>query len=313
MVYQHSYLPEGVLVPTLCFFKDGPKQEVDLETVARHAVRLAKAGVVGLAVHGTTGEPLLLSREERRQVLKATRDALDQAGYQDLPIIAGCGVTSTWETIDLCQEAATLGASFAMVVAPGYYKGVMSDEVLEEFFTDVADASPIPIVLYNFPGIANGIDLELDLIKRLAKHKNIVGIKLSCGSVSKGARLQAVFDGKDFGVYGGLADTMLHNVAFNGTLGAISGLGNIAPASLVKVFNLYKQGKFDEAKKAQEAVSIAGELEIKGGVPGMRYGVVKYYGYGGISRKPLPEASEELKKDMIRWLDPLMSQEDLKA
>lgn len=63
---------------------------------------------------------------------------------------------------------------------------------------------------------------------------------------------------------------MLHNVALNGTLGAISGLGNIAPASLVKVFNLYKQGKFDEAKKAQEAVSIAGELEIKGGVPGMR-------------------------------------------
>jgi hypothetical protein len=63
---------------------------------------------------------------------------------------------------------------------------------------------------------------------------------------------------------------MLHNVALNDTLGAISGLGNIAPASLVKVFNLYKQGKFDEAKKAQEAVSIAGELEIKGGVPGMR-------------------------------------------
>jgi dihydrodipicolinate synthase/N-acetylneuraminate lyase len=108
-----------------------------------------------------------------------------------------------------------------------------------------------------------------------------------------------------------LFDRMLHNVALNGTLGAISGLGNIAPASLVKVFNLYKQGKFDEAKKAQEAVSIAGELEIKGGVPGMRvsgcasvtmnacckflitsyvlspwqYGVVKYYGYGGISRK----------------------------
>jgi dihydrodipicolinate synthase/N-acetylneuraminate lyase len=64
--------------------------------------------------------------------------------------------------------------------------------------------------------------------------------------------------------------SMLHNVALNGTLGVISGLGNIAPAALVKVFKLYKEGKFDEAKKAQEAVSIAGELEIKGGVPGMR-------------------------------------------
>lgn len=66
------------------------------------------------------------------------------------------------------------------------------------------------------------------------------------------------------------ATSMLHNVALNGTLGVISGLGNIAPAALVKVFRLYKEGKFEEAKKAQEAVSIAGELEIKGGVPGMR-------------------------------------------
>lgn len=94
-----------------------------------------------------------------------------------------------------------------MVVAPGYYKSLMTDEVIEQYFTDVANASPIPIVLYNFPGIANGIDLELDLIKRLAKHKNIVGVKLSCGSVSKAARLQAEFRPQDFGVYGGLADT----------------------------------------------------------------------------------------------------------
>lgn len=92
----------------------------------------------------------------------------------------------SWETVELCNEAATLGASFAMVVAPGYYRGLMSDTVLESFFTEVADKSKIPIVLYNFPGIANGIDLELDLIKKLAKHKNVVGIKLSCGSVAKG-------------------------------------------------------------------------------------------------------------------------------
>jgi len=96
-------------------------------------------------------------------------------------------------------------------------------------FRQVADNSSIPIVLYNFPGIANGIDLDFDLIKGLAAHPNIVGIKLSCGSVSKGewyyllkrlesqkphlrepttgARLQSQFDAKDFGVYGGLADT----------------------------------------------------------------------------------------------------------
>lgn len=84
-----------MLVPTLCFFKDTPKQELDIETIKQHTIRLAKAGIAGFAVHGTTGEPVLLSREERRQVLKAHREALDENGFEDIPIIAGCGVSST--------------------------------------------------------------------------------------------------------------------------------------------------------------------------------------------------------------------------
>jgi dihydrodipicolinate synthase/N-acetylneuraminate lyase len=84
-----------VLVPTLCFFKDTPAQELDIPTIKKHVLRLAKAGVAGLAVHGTTGEPVLLSREERREVLKATREALDGAGFDDIPIIVGAGVQST--------------------------------------------------------------------------------------------------------------------------------------------------------------------------------------------------------------------------
>lgn len=83
-------------MPTLCFFEDTPEQALDLPTIQKHVVRLAGSGVAGLAVHGTTGEPVLLSREERRQVLIATRQALDNAGYKDLPIIAGTGVYSTF-------------------------------------------------------------------------------------------------------------------------------------------------------------------------------------------------------------------------
>ena len=82
-------------MPTLCFFEDSPEQALDIPTIKKHVLRLADAGVAGLAVHGTTGEPVLLSREERRLVLTATREALDTAGYQDLPIIAGTGVYST--------------------------------------------------------------------------------------------------------------------------------------------------------------------------------------------------------------------------
>lgn len=83
-------------MPTLCFFEDTLEEALDLPTIQKHVVRLAGSGVAGLAVHGTTGEPVLLSREERRQVLIATRQALDNAGYKDLPIIAGTGVYSTF-------------------------------------------------------------------------------------------------------------------------------------------------------------------------------------------------------------------------
>lgn len=103
--------------------------------------RLAKAGVTGLVVNGTTGEPAHLSRAERRATLTASREALDGAGFPNMPIIAGCGVPSTWETIELCVEAAELGAAFVLVLPPSYYKAAMSEELIYKFFVDVRPLS----------------------------------------------------------------------------------------------------------------------------------------------------------------------------
>ncbi|KAL7415653.1 dihydrodipicolinate synthetase family protein [Mrakia frigida] len=304
-------LPTGVFVPTLAFFLDTPAQEVDLPTTAKHAIFLAKAGVAGLTVHGTTGEPALLSREEKRAILKCTREALDGAGFKDLPIVSGVGVSSTWETIDLCKEAASLGANYALVVGPGMYKGAMTDDALEAYFVEVADASPIPVLLYNFPGISNGLDLDVPLIRKLAKHNNIVGIKLSCGSVGKAARLTSLFSPSEFAVYGGLADTLLHGLMASGTLGAVSGLGNIAPHACVRVVKLFQEGKIAEAQKAQGELSMAGEIELKGGVPGMRAGLVRYHQYGGVCRRPIPQPTEALKTAVEGWIGHLMDRENL--
>lgn len=93
----------GIFVPTLAFFESGPSQEVDLPTTAQHAVFLANSGVAGLTVHGTTGEPALLSRDERRAILTATREGLDKEGFENLPIVVGCGVSSTYvPLVPLC-------------------------------------------------------------------------------------------------------------------------------------------------------------------------------------------------------------------
>lgn len=134
----------------------------------------------------------------------------------------------------------------------------------------IADTSAIPIQIYNFPGIANGLDLSLPLIQSLAPHPNIVGVKLSCGNVGKGACLSASFPQSQFAVLGGLADTLLHGLLASGSSGAVTGLANIAPRACVKVYNLFKEGKIEEARKAQLALSLAGGIEVGGGIPGMR-------------------------------------------
>lgn len=300
----------GIYVPTLCFFK-GEKQEIDHEAITTHVQRLARGGVHGLVANGTTGEPAHLTRAERTAVVKTHRAALDSAGFKNLPLIVGTGVSSTWETIEITKEAAEAGGNYAMVIPPGYFKSAMTDAALEAFFTEVADASPIPILLYNFPGVgaSNGIDLDLSLIAKLAKHPNIVGIKLSCGNLGKAARLAALYSQDEFAIFMGLAETILHGLTGSGISGAITGLGNNAPKTCVRLFELYQKGELEEARKAQKEVSAAGELELKGGIPGMRYGCQHYFGYGGESRRPFPPISEEIKAKTVAWLDPIMGRE----
>ncbi|CUA71035.1 L-threo-3-deoxy-hexylosonate aldolase [Rhizoctonia solani] len=302
--------PPGIYVPTLCFFK-GEKQEVDHETITKHVQRLARAGVQGLVANGTTGEPSHLSRAERSAVIKTHRAALDSAGFQKLPLIVGTGVSSTWETIELTKEAAEAGGSFAMILPPGYFKSAMTDASIESYYTEVADASPIPILLYNFPGVgaSNGIDLELSLIAKLAKHPNIVGIKLSCGNLGKAARLAALYSQDEFAIFMGLAEMLLHGLAGSGISGAITGLANDAPKACVRVYELHVKGDLEGARQAQREVSKAGEIELKGGIHAMRYGCVHYFGYGGDSRRPFQPIGEELKSKTVAWLDPLMDRE----
>ncbi|CAE6406177.1 unnamed protein product [Rhizoctonia solani] len=302
--------PPGIYVPTLCFFK-GEKQEIDHETITKHVQRLAHGGVRGLVANGTTGEPSHLSRAERIAVIKTHRAALDSAGFNNLPLIVGTGVSSTWETIELTKEAAEAGGNFAMVLPPGYFKSSMTNASLEAFFTEVADASPIPIVLYNFPGVggSNGIDLDLSLIAKLAKHPKIVGIKLSCGNLGKAARLTAMYSQDEFAIFMGLAETLLHGLTGSGISGAITGLANDAPKACVQVYDLYAKGDLEGAQKAQKELSAAAEIELGGGIPAMRYGCVHYFGYGGESRRPFQPITDEIKAKTVAWLDPLMAKE----
>ena len=283
----------GVYVPTVTFFKNS-RQDLDLNVIAQHAVRLAKAGVAGLTTQGSNGEAVHLSREERKLVTRTTRKALDDAGYHSMPIIVGCGSQSTRETVELCHEALASGGDCALVLPPSYYKPMYKSDSLLEFFHDVADASPVPVVIYNYPGAVAGIDMDSDVITKLAKHPNIVGCKLTCGNTGKLSRIASAVDaatpsghGSGFMCMGGSADFTLQTLVVGGS-GVICGLGNVTPKACVRVVELYAAGKLAEATKLQAIVARGDWAAITGGIVGTKSALTTYYGYGGIARKPLP-------------------------
>ncbi|KAF2096636.1 dihydrodipicolinate synthetase [Rhizodiscina lignyota] len=292
----------GIYVPTVAFFQ--ANEDVDLETTARHAVRLAEAGVTGITVQGSNGEAVHLSPKERALITLTTREALDNASFKHVPVMVGCGAQSTRETIELCQDAYRAGGDCALVLPPSYYSSLYGKEDVLQYFRDVADESPIPILIYNYPPAASGRDLSSDEIIELAKHPNIVGCKLTCGNTGKLNRIAAATQaasfsnlGSGFLCMGGSADFLLQTLIGGGS-GIIAGLANISPKALVHLYDLVERERFTESRKIQAIVARGDWTAIQGGLVGTKSALNSFFGYGGFPRRPLPRPSKEEK---LRW------------
>ncbi len=302
----HRPLLPGVYVPTLAFF-DLITEDLDLTTTAQHAVRLARAGVAGLATQGSNGEAVHLTALERNAVTRTTRRALDDVGFHDMPLIVGCGAQSTREAIALCRDAFAAGGDYALVLPPSYYRGLFSAESVTEYFLDVANASPIPLLVYNYPQAVGGMDLDSDAIIRLSRHRNIVGCKLTCGNTGKLNRIVAgANDG--FMCFGGSADFTLQTLVGGGA-GIIAGLANVAPRACVEVVELWQAGKVKKARRLQEIVARGDWVAIRRGVVGTKAVLEKVFGYGGFGRKPLPRPSEEEAEVATKEMQELLTLE----
>ncbi|KAK5995340.1 Dihydrodipicolinate synthase-like [Cladobotryum mycophilum] len=292
-------LGRGIYVPTVAFF-DPETDELDLKTVSRHAVRLAKAGVTGLAVQGSNGEAVHLSHEERSTVTKTTRAALDAAGFESMPLIVGCGAQSTIEAIKLCKDAAADGGDFAMVLPPSYYATLFSSSTVIDFFTAVADASPIPVIIYNYPGVTPGIDINSDTLIALTTHENIVGCKFTCANTGKLGRVAASVkkSGANFQCFAGSTDFLLSAHA-NGSAGVIGGIANLAEA-----------GKTEQAIQVQAVLAAGDWVAIKTGVVGVKDALRAFYGYGGYGRRPLPRPDDAQVAKITEGMKEMMELEN---
>src|SRR5215831_10505930 len=169
----------GIFPPiTTPFYPDGKIYQRKLEQNIEHYCRTPVAGIVML---GSTGEAILLSGNEQREVLKT---AIDSAANEKV-MIAGTGIESAAETLCLTEYAYEIGYDVAMVRTPHYYKTQMvNPENMLAFYRFVCDRSPLPVIIYNFPQ-ATGYDIPAELVIELAEHPNLIGIKESSGSIEK--------------------------------------------------------------------------------------------------------------------------------
>ena len=171
-------LLQGIFPPiTTPFYPDGNVYYKKLES---NVERYSRTPIAGIVVLGSTGEAIMLSDQERRDVLKSAREAAAPSKV----LIAGTGVESALETLRLTEYAAELGYDVAMVRTPHYYKKQMEPANMLAFYRTVADRSPIPVIIYNFPQ-ATGYDISAELVIELAEHPNLVGIKESSGNIEK--------------------------------------------------------------------------------------------------------------------------------
>ncbi|KAI9158151.1 putative 4-hydroxy-2-oxoglutarate aldolase [Paramyrothecium foliicola] len=276
-------LENGVYVPTVAFFTQA--DEVDAAALEKHIIKLINAGVSGIVVHGSNGEAVHLSREEKNAIIRVARDTiLQETGEKKIPLIAGCAAQSTKETIDTCIDAAKSGATHTLILPPSYYGSLITDKMIVQYFYEVADRSPIPIIIYNFPAAASGRDLSSDVILEIAQHPNVMGVKLTCGNTGKLARVVADCP-EGFFVAGGSADFILQgHVA--GAHGTISGLANLCPRACLKVIELADQGMLREARRLQAAVAKADWMAIRTGFVGVKAAMGHFAGIGGQPRRP---------------------------
>jgi 4-hydroxy-2-oxoglutarate aldolase len=269
---------------------------VSLGGLKENIRRYNKTGLAGYLVVGSTGEAVMLLRAEADAVLAAVKEV---AAPEKL-LIAGTGAESTAETIARTKRAAALGYQAALVKTPHYYKPVYCAETYIRHYRAVADASPIPVLLYSVPAFT-GVMLESPEILKLAEHPNIAGIKDSSGNVQ---RVGEVVSGApaEFQVLTG-GGAVVYPALAVGASGAILALASALPEKFVELYDLVQQGKHEQAKRLQlDLATTSKRIVSENGIAGVKYAMDLRGYHGGVPRLPLLPLAEEKKQQIAALL-----------
>lgn len=262
--------------------------------------KLSKHALSGFLVLGSNGELVMLDPKEKLEAIYAAREAIEPGKL----MLAGTGCESTRDTIQLTREAGKAGADAVLVLNPSYYKGQMDQEALVSHYAAVAEASTVPVIIYNMPS-NSGLDMSAENILAIAAHPNIIGLKDSGGNLEKmNEVIQSAKPG--FQVLAGSAGFLLPALKL-GAVGGIAALANIAPAQCIEIYQLFGEGKMEEAEALQKKI-VALNLAVtrQWGVPALKEAMDHLGLYGGTSRRPLLSIKKENKEQLLRLMDEVL-------
>lgn len=270
----------------------GANGHVAYQALRENLARWNRYELAGYVVMGSNGEGVYLAGEEKVRLLETARQTIPT----DKLMIAGTGCESTRQTITLTCQAAEAGADVALILAPHYYDGKMTPDSLTRHFHAVADAVPIPVVIYNMPKYTH-VDMSAVTITRIAEHPNVIGIKDSGGNITKLGDIVRQTSA-DFQVLAGSAGFFFAGLAL-GAVGGVLALANVAPQKCLEIYRLFKTGQWAEAAELQRRMIPVNTAVTAGfGIAGLKAALDMLGYYGGPVRPPLLDISERQREGL---------------
>ena len=271
-------------------------QDVALTKIQDNVRNLSQYDLSGFLILGSNGELVMLSGKEKIKVYTAARKAIPSEKI----MIAGTGGQSTKETVGMTRAAAEAGADAVLVLNPSYYKGLMTNEALVAHYHDVAEASQVPVIIYNMPA-NSGVDMDAITILAISGHDNIIGLKDSGGNLTKMAEIiQKAKPG--FQVLAGSAGFLLPALSV-GAVGGILALANLLPVKCIDIYRSFLVGDFNHAAELQRSVVELNNFVTRGwGVPALKVAMDHLGLYGGPCRKPIQKLTDSQVHSLIHTL-----------
>ena len=287
----------GVFAPVTTPF-DPVTGDADVVGMRANLRAWLRAPLAGVVLFGSTGEGPILDEDEKVRLTAATRSMIDGGRL----LLAGTGAESTRATIRQTQAVAAEGADGVLVQPPAYYKPFMTPDALRDHYLAVADASPVPVILYQVPPRFSTVELSAGLVGELARHPNIAGIKDSHGDLKSLGALVEACDGRAAVLVG--SGAVLYGALEVGAVGGILAVSLLLPAECAAVCTAFAQGRLSEAGRLQERISPLHRAVVADmGTPGIKAALDEIGMHGGVPRPPLKPLREKDRAKMREALE----------